>query len=69
MFFFLLGQLGEFGVEWVLRCEHGFVAVEDRRVGAGLVFEPIDLAGAEQGGVGVGFEFGVGELGDFSLWR
>jgi hypothetical protein len=46
VFFFLLGQLGEFGVEWVLGCEHGFLAVEDRRVGARLVIEAIDLAGA-----------------------
>jgi hypothetical protein len=68
VFFFLLGQLGEFGVEWVLGCEHGFLAVEDRRVGARLVFEAIDLAGAEreldaaeQGGVGVGFEVRVGQ--------
>jgi hypothetical protein len=47
-FLFLLGQLGEFGMEGVLRCEHGFLAVEDRRVGAGLKFEAIDLAGAER---------------------
>ena len=61
VFFFLLGRLGEFGVEGVIRWEEGFLAVEDRRVGAGLVFEAIDLAGAEgeldaaeQGWVGAG---------------
>jgi hypothetical protein len=48
VFFFLLGQLGEFGVERVLRCEHGLLAVEDRWVGDRLVFEAIDLAGAER---------------------
>ena len=34
MFFFLVGQLGEFGVEWVFGCEEGFLAVELDRVGA-----------------------------------
>jgi hypothetical protein len=48
VFFFLLGQLGEFGVEWVLRCEERLIAMQDRRVGAGVVFEAIDLAGAER---------------------
>jgi hypothetical protein len=73
VFFFLLGQLGEFGVEGVFGCEHGLLAVEDRRVCAGLEFEAIDFTGAEreldaaeQGGVRVGFKFGVGEVGDFS---
>ena len=73
VFFFLLGQLGEFGVEWVIGWEEGLFAMQDWRVGAGLVFEAIDLAGAErefdateQGGVGVGFEVGVGEVGEFS---
>ena len=35
VFFFLLGQLGEFGVEWVIGFEERLFAVEDRRVGAG----------------------------------
>ena len=47
VFFFLLGQLGQFGVEWVIGCEESFLAVEDRRVCAGLIFEAIDLSGAE----------------------
>jgi hypothetical protein len=46
VFFFLLGQLGEFGVELVIGCEERFSAVEDRRVRAGQVFKAIDLAGA-----------------------
>ncbi len=61
VFFFLLGQLGEFGVEWVRRCEHGFLAVEDRRVGAGLVVEAIDFAGAER-------EFDAAEQGAVGGW-
>ena len=74
MFFFLLGQLGEFGVEWVIEVR-AKVSLRWRIGGLvrGLVFEAIDLAGAEgeldaaeQGGVGVGFEVGVGEVGDFS---
>jgi hypothetical protein len=63
VFFFLLGQLGEFGVEGVLRCEHGFLAVEGRRICGGVVFEAIDFTGAEreldaaeQGGVGLFWE-------------
>ncbi len=57
----------------MIGCEERLLAVEDRRVCAGGVFEAIDFAGAEreldaaeQGGVGVGFEIGVGEVGDFS---
>ena len=46
VFFFLLGQLGEFGVEWVIGCEERLFAMQDRRVGGGLVFEAIDLAGS-----------------------
>jgi hypothetical protein len=70
VFFFLLGQPGEFRVERVLRCEESLFAVQDRRVEAGVVFEAIDLAGAEgeldgaeQRRVRVGFEVGVG------VWR
>jgi hypothetical protein len=48
VFFFLLGQLGEFGVEWVLGCEERLFAMQDWRVGAGVVFEAIDLGGAER---------------------
>jgi hypothetical protein len=72
VFFFLLGQPGEFGVEWVIGWEESLIAMKDRRVCAGLVFEAVDLAGAEgeldaaeQGGVGAGFEVGVGEVGGF----
>ena len=45
MFFFLRGQLGEFGVEGVLRCEERLFAMQDRRFGAGPKFEAIDLVG------------------------
>ena len=75
MFFCLLGQLGEFGVEWVIVCQERFFAVEDGRVRAGLVFEAIDFAGAEgerdaaeQGGVGVGFEAGLVICETFLVW-
>ena len=47
VFFFLLGQLGEFGVEWVFGWEERLFAMQDWRVGAGLKFKAIDLAGAE----------------------
>ena len=47
MFFFLLGQSCKLRVEWVIGCEESFLAVEDRRVCAGLIFEAIDLSGAE----------------------
>ena len=47
MFFFLLGQLGELGVEWVIGCEERLFAMPDWRVRAGLKFEAIDFAGAE----------------------
>jgi hypothetical protein len=46
VFFFLLGQLGELGVEGVIACEEGLFAMQYRRVGAGVVFEAIDFAGA-----------------------
>ncbi len=73
VFLLLLGQSHKLRVEWVIGCEEGLLTVKNWRVGAGLVFEAVDLAGAEreldaaeQSGVGVGFEVGVGEVGDVS---
>jgi hypothetical protein len=48
VFLLLLGQSRELRVECVIGCEERLFAVEDRRVGAGLIFEAIDLAGAER---------------------
>ncbi len=52
VFFLLLGQPGEFGVEGMIDRAKRLLAVEDRWIGTGGVIEAVDLAGAER-------EFGV----------
>ena len=66
-------QAGELGVERVIGHQERLLAVQDRRVRAGGVFQAIDLAGAEreldapqQGRVRVGFELGVDQVRDLA---
>jgi len=73
MFLLLPGQAGKLRVEWMIGREERLLAMEDRRVCAGVVFEAIDLAGAErqldateQGRVRIGLEIGINEVRDFS---
>jgi len=69
--FFLAGEFGEFGVEWVSGRDEGFLAVEDGWVGALAVIVAADFSGDEvdddgfgEGWVGEFFEVGIGEEGD-----
>jgi len=64
VFFVLLAQAGELGVERMIARHERFLAVDGRRVGAGGVFQAVNLASvqrkldaAQQGRVGIGLEF------------
>jgi hypothetical protein len=45
---FLLGQSGKLGMQRVIGGQERLLAVQDRRVGAGRVFEAVNLAGAQR---------------------
>ena len=73
MFFLLLRQPGEFGVEGMIGCEERLLAVQDRRVRAGGVVDALDLAGPQveldapqQGRVRVGVEVGIDQVRDLA---
>ena len=72
--FLLPGELGESLVKRMLRRKEGLLAMKDRRIGAGPVVVPADLAGDEiddhrfvQGWVWMLFKIRVGKKRD--LWR
>jgi hypothetical protein len=48
VFFLLLGQAGKLGIEGMVGRKECLLAMEDRRVWAGIVLKAIDLAGVEQ---------------------
>ena len=69
VFFLLLSQPGELGMEWMVGRQESLLAMEDRRIRAGGVVEAVDLAGAErkldaavESRVRVGLEIGINEL-------
>jgi len=69
VFFLLLAQARELRVERVIARHERFLAVEDRRVRAGGVFQAVDLAGAkreldapQEGRVGIGLEVRIDEI-------
>ncbi len=73
VFFFLPGQGGEAGMERMLRVEEGLLAVRHRRVAGLGVVVAIELPraqrqadAAEQGGMRVGVEGGVDEVGELA---
>jgi hypothetical protein len=76
MFLLLLGQARKLGVQRMIGREECLLAMENRRIRAGVVFEAIDLARAErqfdtaeQGRVRIGLEIGINEVRNFSDWR
>jgi hypothetical protein len=73
VFFLLLGQPGELGVEGMIGREECLLAMEDRWISAGGVIEAVNLAGAEreldaaaQWRVWVGLEIGINEIRDLA---
>jgi hypothetical protein len=70
---FLLGQPAEFAVEWVLRMEKRFLAVQNLGIGGGGEVETVQLPcaqrqpdGAQQGRMRIGLEVGVDEVGNLA---
>jgi hypothetical protein len=69
VFLLLLGQARELGMQRMIGREECLLAMEDRRVCAGFVFEAIDFASAErqfhaaeQSRLRIGLEIGVNDL-------
>jgi hypothetical protein len=69
VFFLLLGQSGELGVERVIGLQERLLAMEDRRIGAGSVIEAVNLEGTEreldtslERRVRLGLEIGINEV-------
>jgi hypothetical protein len=67
--FLLLGQPGELGVEGMIDSEECLLAMENRRIRAGRVFEAVNLADAEreldaalERRMRVGLEIGIDEV-------
>jgi hypothetical protein len=76
VFFLLLGQPGELGVEGMIGRQERLLAMEDRRVGARCVIEAVDLAGADreldaapESRVRVGREIGIVGVRYLREWR
>jgi hypothetical protein len=69
VFFLLLAQPGEFGVEGMIGRQERLLTVQNRRIRAGCVVEAVNLAGAErelnaalERRVRVGLEIGINEV-------
>ena len=73
MFFLLLGQSGELGMERMIGRQEPLLAMEDRWIRAGREVEAVDLTRAKREldaaleyGVRVGLEFGIIEVRNLS---
>jgi hypothetical protein len=72
VFFLLLAQPGDLGVDGMIGCEQCLLAMKDRWIGAGAVVEALDLASAEREldaplkcRVRVGLEIGIFQLDQY----